>query len=104
MILDSSRSDVPRVMRERTSRFRETDGSPASILATRARGRVFTFDVSRPTLDAPRNHDGDVFSKGRKVAVIEGENRRRLALLGTGADNGVVGATARYAIFRSEPQ
>jgi hypothetical protein len=35
MSRDSSRSVVPREIRERISRSRETDGSPASILATR---------------------------------------------------------------------
>src|SRR5689334_15938773 len=35
MSRDSSRSVVPREISERISRSRETDGSPASILATR---------------------------------------------------------------------
>jgi hypothetical protein len=35
MICDSSRSVVPRAMSERIKRSNETDGSPASILATR---------------------------------------------------------------------
>jgi hypothetical protein len=35
MIRDSSRSVVPREISERISRSKETDGSPASILATR---------------------------------------------------------------------
>jgi len=35
MIRDSSRADVPREISERISRSKETDGSPASILATR---------------------------------------------------------------------
>jgi len=35
MILDSSRLEVPKARSDRTIRSRETDGSPASILATR---------------------------------------------------------------------
>jgi hypothetical protein len=35
MVLESSRSEAPSVMRERMSGSRETEESPASILATR---------------------------------------------------------------------
>jgi hypothetical protein len=35
IILDSSRSDAPRVMRERISKSKEIDWSPASILPPR---------------------------------------------------------------------
>jgi len=71
------------------------------VRAKRVKALLLHFSFS---LDASRNHDSEVLSKGCKVAGVEGENRRSLAVLGTRADNGVVGATARYAFFRSEPK
>ena len=71
-----------------------------TVRAKRVKALLLHFSFS---LDASRNHDGEVFAEGGKVAGVEGENRRSLAALGTRADNGVVGATAGYAFFRSEP-
>ena len=46
IILDSSRSDAPTVMRERISKSKKTDWSPASILAMRDWLGIVEADVS----------------------------------------------------------